>query len=140
MAEGPDLLTQYYYSLGTQIPLLVVYLLGFILAISWHARCSRPAVLTFVAISLLFFNTMVMTAVQIWLPRILQERDEGPQNFQMWIGVSALVRSLISGVGLLLLLLAAFSAREPRSWFLREGPEGGEQPPAFPEARTEKLP
>lgn len=139
MAEGPDLLMQYFFSLGTQMPLLVVYLLGFILAISWHARCSRPAVLTFVAISLMFFNTMVMTALQIWLPRILQEREEGPPHFQMWIGLAALVRSLINGVGLLLLLLAVFSAREPRSWFLREGPEG-EQPPAFPEARTEKLP
>ncbi len=139
MARESEWLIQFLTDLATQIPVLVMCLFGFVLAIVKYGRYSRPALLTLLAVSLLFFSTIVMAAVQILLQRQLLDGHHGPQDYQLWFVAIAFGHSLVVGIGLWLLLLAVFSDRGHGPWPLREKPPAAD-PSSFPEARTEKLP
>src|SRR5262245_39041890 len=103
---------QFLISLATQSPLIVVYLVGFILALLWFSKCPKSSVLAILGIGILFLNVVVMTAVQIWLPRHWLESRGGSSADLQWIfRVTAVIRSLIGAAGSLLLVLAVFSGR-----------------------------
>jgi hypothetical protein len=107
-------LEQFFVSMATQSPVLLVYCIGIVLAIVWYARCPSASLATILAFVVLIANAIFFTALQIWLSRYMVDSgnfgDIG-QALRWFYGVSHFGRSLVHGAALLLLLFAIYMGR-----------------------------
>jgi hypothetical protein len=102
---------QFLISLATQLPLFLVYLVGFILALFWFKQCPKASVFAILGIGFLLLNSVVMTAVQIWLPLFWRDNGGSSADLQGIFRLTTVLRSLIGAAGTLLLIFAVFSGR-----------------------------
>jgi hypothetical protein len=109
-----DFLTQYLYSLIGLSPVLVAYLVGFILCLVFWGRSPGASLLALLAIGLLAVTTLGGTAVQFWVPRYAREAAltmEAQGRLLSWV---ALVRSSLAAIAYVMLFAAVFVGRALR--------------------------
>jgi len=102
---------QFLISLATQLPLFIVYAVCFTLALLWFQQCPKASVFAILGIGVLLLNSVVMTAVQIWLPQFWLDSGGSNADLQGIFRVTSVLRSLIGAAGSLLLIFAVFSGR-----------------------------
>ena len=117
MGIGMDVIFfQFLVQLLTQLPVFVVFCVGWRMA--WRQRASRPQVarLTSWALSILLVNAIAMTGVSMALSRYGLASGWGGRNLQTAFTLLGVVRHLIEAVAFVCLLRAIFpdSARLTR--------------------------
>lgn len=105
-----DFITRYAVALAIQLPLILVYLGGAVLALVRRRHHPRATLFTVLAIVVLLFEVFVITGFQVWLPYLLRQTSS-PSEARTWLDVFAVVRNLVAATGVGLLLMAVFSGR-----------------------------
>jgi hypothetical protein len=102
-------LSRFFVSLLTQLPVFVVFCVG--LRMAWQQRASQPTVarLTSLAFGILLVNAVGMTGVSMWLPPYGLARGWGGSGLQTAFTMLSVVRHLIEAVAFTFLLRAIFS-------------------------------
>jgi len=101
-------IAQFLINLALQLPLLLVYLAGFILAFNQRPTQPRIANLTMSALGILFCETVIMTGVISWLPQLWADRGVSADEIRLGFALISLVRNLINAAAFALLLAALF--------------------------------
>ncbi|MCB0214298.1 MAG: hypothetical protein KDJ52_33475 [Anaerolineae bacterium] len=97
-------------SFASQLPVILVWLAGFIMAIVFWRRHPRVSLLTVIAMVGFFINTLVGTYISLWLPR-MQPQGWSMEQIGMAFAVSGFIRAFISAILWGLLLVAVFGWR-----------------------------
>lgn len=113
--ETETLLWNYLTSLARQIPIFLVYLIGIILALVWIRKHTKASIFLIIAIVILFFNSVTMTGIYMWLPNYLRDLGISPADYDLYYLVIGIVSNLIEAVAFILILLAVFSGRSAHS-------------------------
>jgi hypothetical protein len=119
-------------SIAVQLPLLLVWLVGVILAFVHWGRHPKVSLLFLIATLMLFLRLVAGTWVGIGLVRILHWSGMGITNIGLVQLGSRVLLSLIGAVAWGLLLVAVFGwrkqAKEGRSWAEEQTFSGGRCP------------
>ena len=102
---------QYLFTMVSQLPIILVYLVGLALALVWRRRHPRAHLFAILGIAVLLLNLVVMSGVQVWFPRYWMAHTHSEwsvNSLGLTIGV---IRSLIAAGGFALLLMAVFIGR-----------------------------
>jgi hypothetical protein len=95
--------------LFTQIPYYLVWLIGLILAIVNWSRYPRPALLTTLALGMMFLTSVVYS--YLWSIEIRRQWADGVPD-RTWIDVMGWTRTIVLALCHGLLLWAIFSGRQ----------------------------
>lgn len=95
-----------------QLPLLLVWLVGIILAGVYWRRNPVVSLLALVAISMLFLESLVATYLNLWLPVMLSQRGWGAGRIGTFLAAKGLLQSVMSAVAWGLLIAAIFGWRK----------------------------
>ncbi|MEK0425345.1 MAG: hypothetical protein RJB11_1436 [Planctomycetota bacterium] len=97
--------------LGYQAPMLLVYLVAFVLALVFMRRASTSCILTLIGVGILVSSMIVITGVQASLIDGFRAggRNTADSNRLMWI--IGLAGSVARAVGLMFLVAAIFVGR-----------------------------
>ena len=101
----------YIVALLTQIPLFIIYIVGIITGLSQRKNHPRASLLTILAMVGLFFSSLVLVGIQIWLPRYLSINTGSTANIRLVLGIVSILRNLVDAVAIGLLLLAVYNKR-----------------------------
>jgi hypothetical protein len=101
----------YIVALFTQIPLFIIYIIGIVVALSQRKNHPRASLFTILAMVGLFFSSLVLVGVQIWLPRYMATNPGPTVNIRMVLGIVSGLRNLIDAIAIGLLLLAVYNGR-----------------------------
>lgn len=107
MGDTPLWLQQLVY----QLPGLLVYTLGLLLALVYWRRCHGPALLTVIGCGLLFLTAVGHTAVYVVLVEQRQAGEIPHEQFARVMSLLGLVSSGTRAVGLALVVIAVFVGR-----------------------------
>jgi hypothetical protein len=113
-----------------QVPLVVVWLMGIVVALSNLKRHPRPAALMLIALVLLLGQAVFGTLAWFWL--LNQQATGSAAQFSMYTGVLRLTSAFLSTVAWALVLVAVFSGRP---YAYRFGPDEEPLPVRRPELR-----
>jgi hypothetical protein len=94
--------------LGYTLPSILVYLVGFVLAIINIRRAPVPAVLTLVSVGLMFLATLATVALQAYVIHT-HRISAGPGNLMSLVGVGG---ACARAAGVLMLVIAVFLGRK----------------------------
>jgi hypothetical protein len=101
----------YIVSLLTQIPLFIIYVVGVAIALGQRKLHPRASLYTILAMGGLLFTSLVLVAVQVWLPQYLASQAYSAVNFRLILGIISVIRNLIDAIAIGLLLLAVYNGR-----------------------------
>jgi hypothetical protein len=107
-----------------QIPLLMVYLAGMVLAVVFWGRASGPAIMTVLGCGVLITTTLVMAFVYSSMFERLREGNMTNEQFAQTMRAIGMVGSAGRAGGLLLIIIAVFTGRT-RPQPERTGATGG---------------
>ena len=110
MSSSNSLLTNLVANLPWFIPLLLVFLVGVALAITFYQRCPKAAMLTILALSLLVLQHVVSSVVRVYLIQVLQ-----PEEIGKWFTLVNAVSAVWHSAALVLLVIAVFVGRPKRN-------------------------
>jgi hypothetical protein len=108
----------------TQIPVLLAWLVGIILAIVYWRKHPRVSLLTLIAIVALLAKSLIGSAVAMWLPITLREQGWVASQIGVILVVIGIVQSLVSAVLWGLLLAAIFGWRSGHGGAVQNEDEG----------------
>ena len=94
-----------------QLPLLLVWLIGIILAGVYWRRNPAVSLLTIIAIGMLFLESLVATYLNLWLPVTLSQRGWGASQMGTVLALKGLVQSIANAAAWGLLIAAIFGWR-----------------------------
>lgn len=94
-----------------QVPLLLVWLVGIVLALLWWQRAPKVALVTCVACGLFLLDALIGTAIVVALPNMLSERGQSAVQIGTAFGLVGMVRSLLHAALWVAVLFAIFSGR-----------------------------
>ncbi|HEY5574500.1 MAG TPA: hypothetical protein VIK64_15875 [Anaerolineales bacterium] len=94
-----------------QLPLYLVWLAGFALAIAYWRRHPRVAQLTIGAMVIFFVTSLAGTALSRWLPFALQARGLATSQLGLVTIIISVIQTLLNAVAFALLLAAIFGWR-----------------------------
>lgn len=97
--------------LVSSAPLIIAYLIGVAFALLRWSRHPRVSLLVFFGCGLLLFQLIMLGTIASLLPNILMQRDWKPSDIASAFAVINQMRSVISAIGVSLLLFAAFARR-----------------------------
>jgi hypothetical protein len=106
--------------LGYQVPVLLVYLVGIILALVYMRRASLPCALTLTGIGILVVAMVGVAVVQASLMDSRQADGRGPRDIAQLMRSVAIAGSCIRALGVGLLVAAIFVGRRPVAGGLTE--------------------
>lgn len=109
MDYGPVLLT----SLGYQLPLMLVWLVGFVFAIlrwKWHPRVS---LLIVIALVLAFFGSIISVISNLLPLYMSRNMNVAASQIGVYMGIIGVVNILLHFVMWILLIIALFVGRKP---------------------------
>ncbi len=90
-------------------PMIVVSLAGVVLSLRDLKRLGKPAALALIGCGIVFLATSVIPVVQ---GCILYHRENRPlAEVSLWVGILAIVRTLLQAIGFGVLLAAFFEGR-----------------------------
>jgi hypothetical protein len=93
-----------------QLPVYLVWLIGMLLALVRWRRHSMPSLLALIAFILFLVSSMTATFLSVW---VFSQRDNPDINRAWMFTILGLVRTAVSTVAWVLLLLALFGWRTP---------------------------
>ena len=98
-------------ALAAQLPVVMVWIIGLVLALVFWKRNPRVSLLTLIAIMGFIINMLVGTYLSIWLPTM---RDQGWSINQIGtaLGLIGFIRSFVGAILWGLVLVAIFGWRE----------------------------
>lgn len=96
----------------TQIPVILVWLAGIVIAIYNRRRYPQAAVLTLIAVLLFLFTSLAGTAFNTWLPFALHARGMAASRMGLIAGIISIVRAILNAIAFGLLLAAIFGWRQ----------------------------
>jgi hypothetical protein len=102
---------QYLISLITQLPMIIVYIVGLILAIARRQRHPKASLFAILGTTILLLNLVVMSGVQLWFPRFWVEHTHAQWRINSLLYAIGFLRSFLSATGFALLLLAVLTER-----------------------------
>ncbi len=94
-----------------QAPLLLAYLVGFILALAFRGRYTGPAVLTLIATITLLLTSLAQSFLSTYIIFARAERGWDHRQVGWMLSVSAITGSVLRAAAFGLLLAAVFSGR-----------------------------
>lgn len=109
--ETGNLIIEYLTRLATQLPTLIVLVVGVILALVRWRRHPLVSALACAGIAIVFVNSIVMTGMWTWVPQYLFESGRDPDVVNVLLRVMGIVSEVIYTAGLALLLVAVFVRR-----------------------------
>jgi hypothetical protein len=95
----------------TQLPVILVWLIGLVLALVYWRRHPTVSLLAIIAIVGFLVTSLVGTYLSVWLPLTLQERGWSIGRIGILMTARGVIGSLISAVLWALLLAAVFGWR-----------------------------
>lgn len=99
--------------LAVQLPVLLVYLVGMILALMFWRRCPGACAYALLGAGLLLFLAIGQTVVNMYLVSHQSEIGVSMSNFGALLSAIAVVCSLIRALAYALLFAAVFVGRRP---------------------------
>jgi hypothetical protein len=106
-----DSFGNYIISLATQLPLIIVYFIGLIVAFIGRQKHPRASWFAIFGCAILLGNLLLMTGVQLWLPNFWLSKMHSAWSVRSLIYAIGILRSVIGAGGVALLLMAAFGRR-----------------------------
>jgi preprotein translocase subunit SecY len=103
----PAIFLQY----AAQAPLYLVWLVGIVLAVVRMPRHPRVSTLSMVAFVLFIVQSLIGTALSVWLPLSLSEGGLGASDIGSVFAFIGVFQTLISSAGWICLLIALFGWR-----------------------------
>ncbi len=101
-------------SLLIQLPLLLVWLVGIILALFFWRQHPRVSLLALIAISLLFVEDIASTFLNMWLPLTLRNGGLGIGRLNLLLPIIGVGESVVRAIAWGLLLAAIFGWRKAK--------------------------
>jgi hypothetical protein len=101
----------YFISLATQLPVIIIYFVGLILAFIWRQRHPKASLFAILGIALLLLNVLLMTGVQLWVSAYWVSGRSSSWNANSLIYAIIVLRSLIGAAGFGFLFMAVFTGR-----------------------------
>jgi xanthosine utilization system XapX-like protein len=92
-------------------PMLLVYLVGVVLSLVQLKRITKPAAFALVGCGMLFLITTASPFVQGYIFASRYDRQWSDQEIGLWMGVVAIIRTLLHVTAFSLLLAAIFAGR-----------------------------
>ena len=99
-------------NLLVQLPVILVWLVGSILSLSYWRRHPRVSRLTLIAIAVLFVESLAGTYLSFGLPLMLSERGWHSSRLGIFLSTVGFVRALVRAGSWGLLLSAIFGRRD----------------------------
>ena len=99
-------------NLLVQLPVILVWLVGGILSLSYWRRHPKVSRLTLIAIAVLFVESLAGMYVSLYLPLMLSERGWNSGQLSIVLSTAGFVRALVRAVSWGLLLTAIFARRD----------------------------
>jgi hypothetical protein len=97
--------------LAYQVPVLLVYLIGFVLALLFFGRQPTAALLTLIGTGLLVLVTVAVVVVQAFLVQQRMEENWSVERFARLMSTVGLAGSIGRAIGLALVVAAVFVGR-----------------------------
>jgi hypothetical protein len=96
-----------------QLPVLLVWLVGLVLAIVYWKRHPRVSLLALIGLAGLFIANVLGSLVSLWLPLIVEQTGlpGGMQQYALINAIRTIAGSLISAVFWVLVIAAIFGGR-----------------------------
>lgn len=94
-----------------QIPILLMYVIGMILALMFWRRCRGPSLLTLLAMMLLLVTKLVQSFLFLYLVRAKEDFGWSYEDFNWILSANGLFGNFISAAAFGLVLIAVFSGR-----------------------------
>ena len=94
-------------------PTIAVYLVGILIALAKWSRYPGPSALAFFGSLALLASRLVFTSLFFWLPGVMRQRGWAASQVHGLYTVLGTGQSLLSAVGVGLLLMAVYRSREP---------------------------
>jgi hypothetical protein len=100
--------------LFVQLPLLLVWLTGMVLAIIYWKRHPRVSLLALIGMAGLFIATVIGSLISLWLPEIYDQTGfpGGMEQFALLMNIKTIAGSLLSAVLWVLVIAAIFGWRK----------------------------
>jgi hypothetical protein len=109
-----DMAVGVFSSLLVQLPVILAWLVGIVLSLSYWRQRPRVSRLTLVAICVLLAERLVGTYLSLYLPLTLRERGLSSNQIGISLSIVGFVRSLAQAGSWGLLLAAIFGRRAER--------------------------
>ena len=120
----PDIFLPYLSQLVTRSPTILACVVGLAAALIMWRRSPRAALFVCLAMVLFLFTSFVMPLVHLYL---IFHRPDGLDGFPNVLTIFTVVWSCLNGIGIVLLVVAAFAGRSRP--VLRRFMEDDEYPP-----------
>jgi hypothetical protein len=114
MDPGESYFVQYLVGLASQLPELVVCVIGVFLGMIWWWRQRRVSLLLIIALVILGLNLIVLTALQTWAGELFFGKTVTAidyREYRFLYGMIGFIKSLITAGSLGLLIYAVYSGR-----------------------------
>jgi hypothetical protein len=96
----------------TQLPLLLVWLVGIVLAVTRWQRHPKVSLLALIALVLALLETILNGLLSVWLPMMLTEQGMDSMQIGTVFGVWRFISSIVGAVIWGLVLAAIFRWRD----------------------------
>ena len=113
MDPGDSYFVQYLVNMASQLPELLVCVIGIFLGMIWWWRHRKVSTLLIIALVILGLNLLALTALQIWSGELFQEAF-ARADYREWrfaYTMIGFVKSLITAGSLGLMVYAIYSGR-----------------------------
>jgi hypothetical protein len=109
-----DVLVSALAVLAGKLPVILVWLVGFILALVFWRRHPKVSLLTLIAIGGFLLGSLINSFLAVQLPLMLQQRGWTTSQIGVALSLNAIISSLLSAVFWGLLFAAIFGWRGRR--------------------------
>lgn len=94
-----------------QLPIFLVWLVGFVLAFVYWGRYPRVSLLTLIGLTIFLIETLANTYLSLWLPIMLSQRGITTAQIGVILTGKGIVTALVDAIGWGLIVAAIFSGR-----------------------------
>jgi hypothetical protein len=107
----PSTISELAQTVLTAAPLLGIYIVGAVLAVTHRRRAPRAAALVLAAVGLMAVTLIAQRLFFLWLSRHLMQSRWSPEEIRWAYTASGFISSGITAAGIFLLIMAAFTGR-----------------------------
>ena len=99
-------------ALVIQLPVLLVWLIGSILAIVFWKRHPKVSLFAMIGVCGLLLLTLITTYLNLWLPLMLSDRGVSATQIGITLGIKGIVTSVLSACFWVMIFVAIFGWRK----------------------------
>ena len=118
-------------AIAMTIPMIIVWLIGIVLALSRWRRHPRVSQFALVAFALMIGATVVIRALYLWLPIVMRNRGWSTSEFGTFSAAIGIVSTLINAAAWAFVICAIFGWRDrgqKENYFPPAPPAYGNEP------------